>query len=319
MAKPPPPKAPAPAALTPEQAAAAKSKNAALEKDLPADDWNEVMQQIKNSCGTNAIQDGVVKACKKISRTNCAGPTPDKKQRMSSQAADDINKAKSTSVDFNKLAEYEGGQATKGYVPWWPKDVQVTDGVVSVNAGKVTEGGSQVLQGSSQSGVTIGTGVDLGQQKPDEYKKRLKDAGISQTLIDKLSPYMGLKRAAACKYLRNHPLEITKDEADALDKEMKSHHLKDLMTEYDRATKTVKDGKAFTDLSEEEQTVLASRHYQDGSISKGNNMQLARDMAGGDTQSALDRLSTTNYRSDSHATRIPAEHTYLQTAYGKTP
>jgi hypothetical protein len=237
---------------------------------------------------------------------------------MSSKAADEINKSHGTKVNFDQLAQYEGGQATSGYVPWWPKDVSVTDGVVTVNPAKAP-GGGNVLAGSSQSGVTIGTGVDLGQQDPSVYKKRLKNAGIPQALIDKLSPYMGLKRAAACKYLRDHPLEVTKEEADMLDKEMKGQHVKDTKKQYDDATNSVKNRKAFTELSEEEQTVLTSRHYQDGNIARGANSELARDMAAGDQKAALDRLSTANYRTDAHATRVPAERSYLRSAYEKTP
>ena len=87
-----------------------------------------------------------------------------------------------------------------------------------------TKDGYKILDGSSQSGVTIGTGVDLGQQEPIAYKKRLKDFEVSQELIDKLEPYMHLKRAEAAEYLLAHPLTLTKKEANLLDVEMKDDH-----------------------------------------------------------------------------------------------
>lgn len=313
------PSAPAAPPLTPEQIAHAQARNEALQKTLPPGAWDEVMQQIKNSCGTGNIRHGVVMACKRVAKTNCAGPKPDEKQRMSEQSAQSINKANGTTVDFGKLAQFEGGQATQGYVPWWPEGVTTNAGVIGVSTATVEEDGVKVLKGTGAAGVTVATGVDLGQQEPSAYVKRLKAAGIPQALIDKLRPYMGLKRAAACKYLREHPLEITKDEAEMLDKEMKSDHLKNTIKEYDRAAKTVKDGKPFKNLSQEEQTILFSRHYQDGNIIEGNNYKLAKEIAAGNNQAALDRLSTANYPSGVHKTRIPAEQSYLREAYKKTP
>ena len=47
---------------------------------------------------------------------------------------------------------------------------------------------------NNRSGVTIGVGVDLGQQAPEAYKDRLRNFGIKQELIAKLEPYMGLIR-----------------------------------------------------------------------------------------------------------------------------
>ena len=313
-------KPPAPAAppLTPEQIAHAQARNEALQKTLPPGAWDEVMQQIKNSCGTGSIRHGVVMACKRVAKTNCAGPKPDEKQRMSEQSAQSINKANGTKVDFGKLAQFEGGQATQGYVPWWPDGVTANEGVIGVNPATVKEGGATVLKGTSNSGVTVATGVDLGQQRPAAYVKRLKAAGVPQALIDKLRPYMGLKRAAACKYLREHPLEITKDEAEMLEKEMKSAHLKNTMTEYGDAANSIKDGKPFGNLSQEEQTILFSRHYQDGNIIDGNNYELAKEIASGESQAVLDRLSTVNYPGAAHKNRIPVEQSYLREAYKRT-
>ena len=45
----------------------------------------------------------------------------------------------------------------------------------------------------NRSGVTIGVGVNPGQQAPETYKDRLRNFGIKQELIAKLEPYMELK------------------------------------------------------------------------------------------------------------------------------
>ena len=67
---------------------------------------------------------------------------------------------------------------------------------------------------TSGSGVTIGAGVDLGQQTA----KSLKADGVSQDIINKVSPYLGLKTAAAVKAagLKASDLKLTKAEATAI-------------------------------------------------------------------------------------------------------
>lgn len=171
-----------------------------------------------------------------------------------------------------------------------------------------------MLKGANASGVTIGTGVDLGQQDPAEYSKRLKAFGAQQTLIDKLEPYMGLTRGQAAEYLREHPLTVTKQEADLLDEEMKSYHLADTIAEYNSIAEATKDRKEFSKLSSQEQTILFSRHYQDGNISNKTtpSKEIAVSLSKGNVEAALKKLNTSNYRSSAHKDRIPREHDYLQ-------
>lgn len=306
-----------PPPLTPEQQTHAREKNEALQARLEPDDWDEVMRQILKSCGTGAIADGAVLSCKTVRRTNCAGPTPKAGNRMSQATADAINAEAGTDIDFDELAQYEGGQATEGYVPWWPQGVGVKDGVISVNTARVEGKKDGPLRGASASGVTIGTGVDLGQQDPTVYADRLKKAGIPQALIDKLKPYMKLKRAEACQYLREHPLRITKEEADLVDKEMKSDKLKVLKNGYEKNTINVDNAKKFNELSREEQTVLFSRIYQDGNIANRGNpsIELSKYLAMDDKEAAVNQLSTQYYRGIAHKDRIPKEHDYLNKSY----
>ena len=308
-----------PPPLTPEQQTHAREKNEALQARLEPDDWDEVMRQILKSCGTGAIADGAVLSCKKVRRTNCAGPTPKAGDRMSQATADAINAEAGTDIDFDELAQYEGGQATEGYVPWWPQGVETREGVIQVSTARVDGKKDGPLRGASASGVTIGTGVDLGQQDPTVYADRLKKAGIPQALIDKLKPYMKLKRAEACKYLRENPLRITKEEADLIDKEMKSEKLEAAKRGYEINIESLENPKNFEILSKEEQTILFSRTYQDGNISKRNNpsIELSKYLAQGDYHKATSQLSTEYYRSISHKDRIPKEHDYLNKFYSK--
>ena len=335
--------------LTPAKQQACKH-NENLRQQLNPQDWSQVLYQIgKNTKKLEGatFSKGIVtlkgdkealagaaydKALKEKPKetpknylrlsTHNVGPNPNSQSTMSDEMAQKINKKHGASINFEQIANYEGGQALRGYVPWWPIIKSISkNGAITVllnfhknNDGSLatTKDGYKILDGSSQSGVTIGTGVDLGQQEPTAYKKRLKDFEVSQELIDKLEPYMHLKRAEAAEYLLAHPLTLTKKEADLLDAEMKDDHLKNTIAEYNGIVKGIKKHRAFKELSSAEQTILFSRHYQDGNIKKGASREIAESLAQGLVQNALDKLNTKHYRDDSHKNRIPLEHADLQ-------
>jgi hypothetical protein len=136
-------------------------------------------------------------------------------------------------VDWDFLAEREGGLATVGYVP------QNEDGSVI-----------------GQSGVTIGIGVDLGQHGG----LTITAWGASRALLDKLRPYLGLRGENALKALAAKPLELSEDEAQLLTDGAKRMILMDLLSRYDLAA----NGRKFSDLSPGAQTALLSVAYQYG-------------------------------------------------------
>lgn len=156
-------------------------------------------------------------------------------------------------VDKDFLEESEGALEVKGYVP--------VD-----NNGKVV----------ASSGVTISTGVDLGQQKAAGTKAVL-DAYIKYkgnpdkvdvaALMKKLDPYFGLQKQKAVDALAKTPLTVTEAEARLLADAFG----------YDTQTKAAKQfdkkntqGMVFKKLPEEAQTVIVDFAYQYGlSDSKG--------------------------------------------------
>src|SRR5882757_3397502 len=73
---------------------------------------------------------------------------------------------------------------------------------------------------ASESGVTIGTGVDLGQMSTEG----LAALAISEPLKVKLSPYCGLRKGAAVDFLQDKPLTVTRDECSQLDHAIQSGH-----------------------------------------------------------------------------------------------
>jgi len=203
-----------------------------------------------------------------------------------------MNDKNGTNIDLGKvLDKAEGGNYADAYVPWWP-DVQ-TDAngnpVATVDKSGTVMGAKLKNGKRNNSGVTIGRGVDLGKDK-DRYFESLDKFNNKyniltsnemqnemQKLKDKLTPYMGLKRAQACQKLiaqRNNSNSADGDKLQNLsDKEL------DLLNgqAVDENIKNVKDGYKiinpngdFTKLSDSQQTILFSEAYQGGT---GKNSQ----------------------------------------------
>jgi GH24 family phage-related lysozyme (muramidase) len=132
-------------------------------------------------------------------------------------------------IDYKFIGDLEGGSRTIGYVP---------------------------AAGISKSGVTIGTGFDLGQRSEAD----LKSLKLSMTLINKLKPYLGKQGMDAQKALKAKPLIITGIEALEIDKSVKKDHISKIKLKYDAASKKTK----FIDLPPQAQTVICSVSFQYG-------------------------------------------------------
>lgn len=135
-------------------------------------------------------------------------------------------------IDFDFISELEGGCLTKGYVP----DPE-----------------------NSKSGVTIAVGFDLGARDV----KDLKSMGLSENVIAKLSPYLGLQGMQAKRLLESQPLEISETEAAVINEAVKYRMTKRVVDEYNQ--NSVVD---FGTLPRRWQTVIASVAFQYGSLSK---------------------------------------------------
>lgn len=106
------------------------------------------------------------------------------------------------------------------------------------------------------SGVTIGTGVDLGQQTA----AGLLDMGVPHSIVIKLLPYIGLKTAAAVKAIQMQPLNLTATEVKALDDAVIGRYVRDIAARYDRD----KPVNFFSSLPAQAQAVTVSILYQRG-------------------------------------------------------
>lgn len=81
-----------------------------------------------------------------------------------------------------------------------------------------------------QSGVTIATCVDLGQQDAVTLLRLGLDAGS----VNQLRPCLGRRKAAAVQALHRLPLAISREFADALDHCIMGHHADLISWRYDR-------------------------------------------------------------------------------------
>lgn len=176
-------------------------------------------------------------------------------------------------VNWIFIGEQEGAGICEGYVP---------------------------VANTSESGVTIGTGVDLGQMSPAS----LSALPISEGLKDKLRPYCGLRKAAAVDCLAGQPLSITRDECTELDRAIQAGHLAQVAAAYDAA----QPPKPFAQLPERAQTVIASVAFQYGSL----RVRCPRFWAASVRQNWRDVLSELENFGDAYGPRRRREADYLR-------
>lgn len=108
---------------------------------------------------------------------------------------------------------------------------------------------------AGKSGVTIGLGIDLGQQN----EKSLKEAGMSLETVRILKPYLGLKGVAAEKVLEKIPLVLSPSVTEKLSRGIMADNVEKLILKYDKGSTT-----PFRSLTPRQQTALYSVTHQYG-------------------------------------------------------
>lgn len=149
-------------------------------------------------------------------------------------------------VDFIRsfLAKWETRQL-KGYIPCHKRNFY--GGVYTVERYGGVVGAS---------GVTIGTGVDLGQNSVAEMRARK----IPEELIKKFVPYFGKSKMDAVRALETAPLSISDAECEQLDKAVHSFFILYSEKCYNKESKL-----QFSEIPKEAQAVIVSLRYQMGS------------------------------------------------------
>ena len=143
---------------------------------------------------------------------------------------------------------FEGPQQLRGYIPC----NLVGGGTANYYGGPNPER----YEPMGISGVTVGTGVDLGQTDADT----LRGMGIADGAIVRLRPYLGLRQEAAVLALHAAPLTLAAGDADGLDAAMLRHHVHKIAGRYDRDAGV----GAFARLPWQAQAVIVSIQYQRG-------------------------------------------------------
>jgi hypothetical protein len=156
------------------------------------------------------------------------------------------------------------------------------------------------LTAGNSSGVTVGTGVDLGQvdsAHADAYIAALQKRGVSQDTLDKIKPLLGKKRDDACAALRaakgNGTMVLPQSDVEKIDEQAMSERLKPIRNAYasassqqagllngqiakatkagDTATAAALQSKldampAWADVSAPKQTIMFDSFYQEGNL-----------------------------------------------------
>lgn len=106
------------------------------------------------------------------------------------------------------------------------------------------------------SGVTVGTGLDLGQQSDADLRRM----GLPSPLIARFRPYLGKKKMDAVYALYANPMTISNAECDALDGAVHADYIARAAALYD-----AKADQSFAECPPEAQAVIVSLFYQLGS------------------------------------------------------
>lgn len=141
------------------------------------------------------------------------------------------------------LARFEGVMCN-GYVPCQKKNF--------FGHGNAADFGAPI----GASGVTIGAGLDLGQQD-DAALERM---GLSADLRRLFAPYLGKKRMAAMQALAAAPLSVSESQCTALNRAVHTDYIRRAAALHDRHA-----AQAFADIPAQAQAVLVSLFYQLGS------------------------------------------------------
>ena len=126
------------------------------------------------------------------------------------------------------LERFEGKGITRGYVP--------------------SRNGEPI----GASGVTIATGLDLGQQT----RAGLAAMGIPAALLNRFAPYLGAQKKEAQYLLAREPLRLTQEEVAIVDRAVHAKYIDETAELFGRAL--------FDGAPREVQAVAVSLHYQFG-------------------------------------------------------
>ena len=166
---------------------------------------------------------------------------------------------------------------------------------------KEKEGGSQnngyVPEGGDNSGVTIGSGFDLGQQTEETIKNfGFKD----QNILNIIRPYLGIQGAKAKDIAPN--LTLSDEQKFDVDSSVKNYYENNIINQYNSKKRKF----SFDELDPAVQTAIASVGYQYGDLRRTPRFFDAA--LNNDSESLVNELRNFN---DNFSTRRNAEADYI--------
>ena len=191
----------------------------------------------------------------------------------------------------------EGPQQLRGYIPCHTKNGQ------SANYRGPESGAPENFSAMGISGVTIATGVDLGQTNAETLLRNGLDGGI----VNMLRPYFMLRNNAAIAKLHALPLTVAHDTANELDRITLAVHARIISARYD----SFHPPTPFEELPWQAQAAIFSLLYQRGTgvSAKAPNTWAA--LVRGDWKDAATRLGTPAFW-DGHQARRTLEGALLK-------
>ena len=294
-----------------KEEAAAKAKKALdndqewvdnVTKDMTDDEKDALFRYASRKCKDTSMKDGKIvlgcplsgklSYCVNADSFDCPNGRVD--GGTGCKLSPDVSKAlkdAGTCIDGSFVSREEGGSYLSPYVPWGPVSGRTKDG-------------KPVLTTGNSSGVTIGTGVDLGAvDDPDDYLSQLEKMGVSKETREKLKPLLGKKRDQACKSLReakgSGQLVFPQSDVELIDAYAMKSRVPNLKASFNKAEQRrmapyqklikaekkkkkpeqaridqwqakIDSAKKFDDLKCSDQTILMSTYYHEGTISKAH-------------------------------------------------
>lgn len=150
----------------------------------------------------------------------------------------------------------EGPQQRRGYIPCYWNPAGAAPGSVRRTRNYTGQPRPEEYTAMGVSGVTVGTGVDLGQTDADT----LRGAGAPDGLVNTLRPYLGRKQDAAIRTLHRLPLTLSAASADVLDAAVHALHARRIAARYDNDSPVA----PFASLPPQAQAAIFSLLYQLG-------------------------------------------------------
>lgn len=215
-------------------------------KKLSPDEQQELFLSLQKKCAdTTKTDNNIILKCPfphglqycvnadEFKCSNGKASESDKGCKLSDTASKALrNDNPKTCIDGQFVSEAEGGSYLSPYVPWGP---------ITYREDKNTNQRQASITSGNNSGVTIGTGVDLGavgntDEQKKSYLKKLEDAGVSKETRDTIEPLLGKKRADACKALREAkeagPIVLPQKDVELIDLEAMKSRIPTLRTQY---------------------------------------------------------------------------------------